>query len=75
MDIEIINYCELRNEYPINSVGLVGYSWHAIGLEVFRDIPTVCRMFVLFQSPPPLYTSHVKSPGISEAGAIVHGIS
>ncbi|KHF98730.1 hypothetical protein F383_10057 [Gossypium arboreum] len=21
-------------------VGLVGYSWHAIGLEVFSDIPT-----------------------------------
>ncbi|KHG17849.1 hypothetical protein F383_05482 [Gossypium arboreum] len=24
-------------------VGLVGYSLHAIGLEVFRDIPTLCR--------------------------------
>ncbi|KHG15655.1 hypothetical protein F383_20728 [Gossypium arboreum] len=24
-------------------VRLVEYNWHAIGLEVFRDIPTVCR--------------------------------
>ncbi|KHF97815.1 hypothetical protein F383_37203 [Gossypium arboreum] len=24
-------------------VGLVRYSWHAIRLEVFKDIPTLCR--------------------------------
>ena len=32
-------------------------------------------MVVLFQRPPPLYISQVNIPGISEAGAIVHGSS
>ncbi|KHG26598.1 hypothetical protein F383_01249 [Gossypium arboreum] len=27
----------------LNCIELLGYNWHAIGLEVFRDIPTVCR--------------------------------
>ena len=30
---------------------------------------------VSVHSPPPLYISHVKNPGISDAGAMVHGIS
>ncbi|KHF97452.1 Proline--tRNA ligase [Gossypium arboreum] len=37
------NWKYSKSYMEIKDVGLVGYSWYAIGLEVFRDIPTVCR--------------------------------
>ena len=51
----------LTNGAPIYSYGLA--------------VPIPGVILVLFHKPPPLYISQVKRPGISDAGAIVHGIS
>ena len=39
------------------------------------DVPIPGVIVVLFQRPPPEYIMQVNSPGMSEAGAMVHGIS